>query len=201
MLDICNEIAYPVTDPADLSGGARGREGRKGLMIDGVAAREALPLPRSQWYHRQAATSQGHFVPAELVLLRELLDHALHAGVPLRQIISIAPFKDTADWLRGLVDVYGDTFRGGTIHTAQGQEADVVFLVLGGDPNKPGAKTWASRTPNLVNVAVSRARRRLYVIGDRTAWSSYPFFDVLSARLDSCDAGGDSGPGAGSSDP
>ena len=152
-------------------------------MIDGVPARKDLALPRSQWYHQRTVTSQGHFVPAEMILLRELLDDILRAGVPLREIICISPFRDTADRLGGLADVYGDEFRGGTIHTAQGQEADVVFLVLGGDPDKPGAKAWASRIPNLVNVAVSRAKRRLYVVGDETAWSSYPFFDVLSARL------------------
>ena len=189
MLDICNEIAYPVSPPSGSSGDDLGSAVGKGLMIDGVAPREALPLPRSQWYHHAVATSQGHFVPDELVLLGELLDQVLRAGVPLRQIICISPFKDTADQLSGLVNDYGEKFRGGTIHTAQGQEADVVFLVLGGDPNKPGAKTWASQKPNLVNVAVSRARRRLYVIGDRASWSSYPFFDVLSARLDARDDG------------
>lgn len=183
MLTICNEIAYPVNGQTDAAGDGGASNGRSGLMIDGVPARKDLALPRSQWYHQRTVTSQGHFVPAEMILLRELLDDILRAGVPLREIICISPFRDTADRLGGLADVYGDEFRGGTIHTAQGQEADVVFLVLGGDPDKPGAKAWASRIPNLVNVAVSRAKRRLYVVGDETAWSSYPFFDVLSARL------------------
>lgn len=180
MLDICNEIAYPV----DLPRGAVADQGTTGLMIDAVPARQALPLPRSQWYHHRATSWQGHVAPSELALLRRLLDQVLLVGVPLGEVICISPFRDTAARLSDLKNVYGDQLRGGTIHTAQGQEADVVFLVLGGDPTKPGAKTWASRTPNLVNVAVSRARRRLYVIGDRAAWSSHPFFGVLSGRLE-----------------
>lgn len=201
MLAICNEIAYPVSTPPDSpdspdspddpdrsgspgsSGAQSAAKGRAGLMIDGVAPREPLPIPRTQWYDQHGTSTLGHFVPAELELLRTLLDRVLVAGIPLRQVICVSPFKDTADRLKALADEYGEEFRGGTIHTAQGQEADVVFLVLGGDPKKPGAKAWASNRPNLVNVAVSRARRNLYVIGDEAAWSEYPYFNVLSARL------------------
>jgi superfamily I DNA and/or RNA helicase len=73
----------------------------------------------------------------------------------------------------------------GTIHTAQGREADVVILVLGGNARRPGAMAWAAQKPNMLNVAVSRARRRLYVIGDRAAWSGLPHFDVLAESLES----------------
>jgi superfamily I DNA and/or RNA helicase len=34
-----------------------------------------------------------------------------------------------------------------------------------------------------LNVAVTRARRRLYVIGDRAAWGGEPYFDVLARHL------------------
>ena len=65
----------------------------------------------------------------------------------------------------------------------QGKEADVVILVLGGNPDRPGARRFATREPNLLNVAVTRAKRRLYVIGNRDTWGSEPYFNVLAARI------------------
>jgi hypothetical protein len=54
--------------------------------------------------------------------------------------------------------------------------------VLGSAPDRPGARSWAS-AKNLLNVAVSRAKRRLYVIGDQQAWSRRRYFTVLATDL------------------
>ena len=43
-----------------------------------------------------------------------------------------------------------------------------MILVLGGASD--GAIEWACGTPNILNVAVTRAQRRLYVVGDRERW-------------------------------
>nr|AEF32087.1 putative DNA helicase related protein [uncultured bacterium AB1650] len=39
----------------------------------------------------------------------------------------------------------------------KGEQADVVVLVLGSAPDRPGARRWTASRPNLLNVAVSRA--------------------------------------------
>lgn len=61
----------------------------------------------------------------------------------------------------------------------------MVVLVLGSAPNKNGARAWAAEKPNLLNVAVSRARRRLYVIGNQQNWQNHRYFSVLTATLPS----------------
>ena len=75
--------------------------------------------------------------------------------------------------------------RCGTIHTFQGREADIVFLVLGSSPGQAGwgSRQWASRTPNILNVALTRAKSLIYVIGNWRDWRRHPFFDVLSEEL------------------
>ena len=69
------------------------------------------------------------------------------------------------------------------MHTMQGKESDVVILVLGGNPDRPGARRFAIETPNLLNVAVSRAKRRLYVIGNHQKWSAARYFEVLATYI------------------
>ena len=63
----------------------------------------------------------------------------------------------------------------GTIHSFQGDEADVVFLVLGGNITKPSAISWVCETPNILNVAVSRARKSFYIIGNKAIWNKGVF--------------------------
>lgn len=43
----------------------------------------------------------------------------------------------------------------GTVHTFQGKQASAVFFVLDEDRMTLGSVEWASRKPNLLNVAVT----------------------------------------------
>ena len=71
----------------------------------------------------------------------------------------------------------------GTIHVSQGNESDIVILILGGTPRRLGVKDWASEKRNLLNVVVSRAKCRLFITGNREEWSQYTNFSEAAALL------------------
>lgn len=171
MFEISNEIAYD------------------GLMVDATdpALAEAFAdryptLPQSKWIDVRSDSSRGHWIPAEGEEVDRILTHLGKIGFDFSQVMAIAPFRDVATQLSERARSHSG-LRAGTIHTAQGKEADIVILVLGSDPSREGARSWAASRPNLLNVAVSRAKRRLYVIGDREAWMRQRYFDLLADRL------------------
>lgn len=171
MFGIANHVAYNDT------------------MINRTAAEKAaefaqrLPaLPESKWIDVVSSAAAGHWIPEEGVILTGVLSQLAAMHVDLKKVMIVTPFRDVARRIKG----YEKTYPGlvaGTIHTAQGKEADIVILVLGGNPQSPGARRWVAGKPNLLNVAVSRAKRRLYVIGNHQNWAGQRHFDVLAARL------------------
>ena len=166
MFSISNTIAY------------------SGMMVHGKATPGESPLPPSAWYDVQGSVATGHWVAAEEARLHSLVHDILSLGTPGNEIAMISPFRDCANNLRRLARDYGvDVGKVGTVHTAQGKEADVVILVLGGDPRLPGAKAWAASKPNLLNVANSRAKKRLYVIGNRGLWMKHNYFSSMAEWL------------------
>lgn len=71
----------------------------------------------------------------------------------------------------------------GTVHTFQGKENDTVILALGCDSNNDGGAVWASSKPNLLNVAVTRAKKHLFIVGDSKVWSDKPYFNKAYQAL------------------
>ncbi|AYF75500.1 DNA helicase [Nocardia yunnanensis] len=157
------------------------------LMVYGTPARGEFP-GENAWFDIRSGVSEGNWVPAEGDRLAELLDWLVDGiGLPPNSIRVISPFRDVVRGSKVIAarTIDGDFARGnvGTVHTVQGQESDVVILVLGTPAERAGARRWAASTPNLLNVAVSRAKRRLYVIGNHESWSEQRFFNVLAATL------------------
>ena len=103
-------------------------------------------------------------------------DHATH-------VACLSPFRHV---VRGLKDTVGKQFPRlhiGTVHTYQGKEQHAIVLVLGGNVNAEGPLDWAARRPNLLNVALTRAKRRIYVVGNRERWRTRAYFRELERRL------------------
>ncbi|MFE9321892.1 DEAD/DEAH box helicase [Nocardia sp. NPDC052278] len=170
MFEVSNRIAY---------GGD--------LMIYGTPDRGQF-VGENTWFDIPSNRADGNWIPAEGEQLRNLLDMLTNGmAVAPNDIRVVSPFRDVVrgakSIARQVVDRDFAERNVGTVHTVQGQEADVVILVLGTPPEKGGARAWASAKPNLLNVAVSRARRRFYVIGNRRLWREQQYFSVLATEL------------------
>jgi len=64
----------------------------------------------------------------------------------------------------------------GTVHTFQGKEERIVWMVLGCDSQSEGSIEWASGKPNILNVALTRAKQHFFVIGDIRLWGRKRYF-------------------------
>jgi AAA domain len=164
MFSISNQIAY------------------SGQMVSATIPLE-IPVELSSWIDISASEADDHWIPHEGAALEILLAELFRCRISPASILLISPFRAVARRLRGIATRHGIT-QAGTIHVSQGKEADIVILVLGGNPRSPGAKEWASEKPNLLNVAVSRARRRLFIIGNCQEWAQYPHFSDAAAILE-----------------
>jgi predicted nucleic acid-binding Zn-ribbon protein len=81
----------------------------------------------------------------------------------------VTPFRDQADYIKSrLDDIIKNNVEVNTAHGFQGDEKDVMIYSLVVTDNSPKRKiNWIDyMVPNLVNVAVTRARQTLYVVGN-----------------------------------
>lgn len=181
MFDISNEIAY------------------SNLMVQAKKpSGEVQPLGPSCWFNVIGKPGPDKWCAEEAIKLIELLTILRSEGTA-PDIYIVTPFVIVQDNLRkqlinsGVLDGWVSNtpyqWTGehvGTVHTVQGREAKTVFFVLGAQgSSQNGARAWAGGKPNLVNVAVTRAKSSLYVIGNRELWKSAGVFTVLDRLLSS----------------
>lgn len=169
-----------------------------GLTVHAVNAPEPGEVGRilgpSRWIDVNG-DADSKWCPAEAEVVVSMLSKVANAGIVEPDIFIITPFRIVAHELKrrlqeehGLATRLGIDWREwtknrvGTIHTVQGREADTVIVVLGAPKaSQNGARAWAAGTPNILNVAVSRAKQNLYVIGSHGAWSGVGHARELAA--------------------
>ncbi len=157
-------------------------------MVYGGSIDKSPSAPtKSCWIDVPNHGADGHWIERQgrkaISVIEELVGRDTHGRLQVKsadgklRVYVITPFKRVSTEMLSLLENETDREDAkamcGTVHTFQGKEADFVVFLLGGDPNKPGViSSFAGRKPNLVNVAVTRAKKRLYVIGDKNYWSS-----------------------------
>jgi energy-coupling factor transporter ATP-binding protein EcfA2 len=181
MFGVSNKIAY------------------SGLMVHAKAGKESAirrVLGDSRWIHVEG-DGEDKWCEEEGAEVLRLLHGLAKAGVS-PDLYIVTPFVIVAERLRELIRTSGalrdvvkedDIWtwaaeRVGTVHTVQGREAEAVILVLGAPKaGQTGARGWAGGRPNLLNVAVTRAKEVLYVIGNRRLWRDAGHFGDLDTYL------------------
>lgn len=170
-----------------------------GLMVKATPERESAirgVLGLSHWIDVSPTRTEDKWSEAEGQAVIDLLRHLGEAGVPNLDIYVISPFRIVAQKLRERIGASGvlkpwtdkpwewTRDRVGTVHTVQGREADTVIFVLGAAlPSQNGARQWAGSSVNLLNVAVTRAKENLYVVGSRAAWAEAGHFRTLASKV------------------
>jgi len=169
MFDVSNSIAYA------------------GQMVHAVGPKRPGPigsvLGRSRWIDVNG-DAETKWCPDEGDTVVRLLKDLAASGITNPDVFIITPFKIVEQNMRRRLDSETDLLRAfgvrldewcrdrvGTIHTFQGREADTVILLLGAPKaSQQRARQWAASPPNIINVAVSRAKQNLYVVGSAAAW-------------------------------
>ncbi|HDO1313884.1 TPA: ATP-binding domain-containing protein, partial [Aeromonas veronii] len=152
----------------------------------------------SCWHDIRGPVEGKHFVPKQALHVLKMLEDYLQHHETLPDVYIITPFKQIKKELQSYLkkalsshEKLGTplqewlTHRIGTVHTFQGQEEKNVILVLGLSIDKSGAANWASSKPNLLNVALTRAQKRVYIVGCKETWGSLPFFSDALKDLES----------------
>lgn len=175
MFDIANKISYG------------------GNMVQGVKENGA-----SAWFD-VAGNAEDKYVAEQGIFLKEKIQKMISQNPDITDkdkkdiIYVISPFKNVAYQLsQELKKIkftrYDEKDRPtnvGTVHTFQGKEAKIVFLVLGADEKSIGAANWAMGTenPNIMNVAATRAKEEFYIIGDKKLYLSLKS-DVINSTYE-----------------
>jgi hypothetical protein len=152
-------------------------------------------LKQSVWINVESNQVQDKWSLDEGMVVIMILERLKNEDI-FPDLYIVTPFIAVADGLRkligdsGILEGWVDDHLGwpksriGTVHTVQGREAEAVVFVLGAPlPDQKGARAWAGGKPNLVNVAVTRAKEVMYVVGNRNLWKDAGVFKELSDKL------------------
>lgn len=191
MFEISNKISYD------------NRMINKCIKEKDFTVRDCYVVPKSCFIDisGEEEGDRNHYVSEQGKEVIRIINEALVKGIDVfnneKALYIISPFKTVIKDLKtDLKEAYlnqpidkeaFDKWLGnalGTVHKFQGKEADSVIMILGCDSTSQGAANWAAQQANILNVAVTRAKRRVAIIGDKNLWKKQPYFEDAIAILD-----------------
>ena len=134
----------------------------------------------------ESSTGKDRYIPIQGKIAFELIQKLRARNAEFKDIFIITPFTSVAHGFKTYMQSISDDIVNwtdkdnksvwlkdniGTVHTFQGKEAKVVIYMLGcqSDGSANGAIKWVNA--NNVNVAFTRAKEYIYVIGDASKWA------------------------------
>ena len=149
------------------------------------------PCKESCWITYDASnigssTGKDRYIEVQGQIAFELIQKLRARNTKFKDIFIITPFTTVSYGFKKYMESISDDIVNwtdkdnksgwlkdniGTVHTFQGKEAKVVIYMLGcqSDGSANGAIKWVNA--NNVNVAFTRAKEYVYVIGDATKWA------------------------------
>ncbi|MFW6038026.1 MAG: IGHMBP2 family helicase [Candidatus Saliniplasma sp.] len=122
---------------------------------------------------REGSTSKEN--PGESVLVSHIVDELIDEGISKMDIGVITPYDDQKDNIESRIDY--QNIEVDTVDGFQGREKEVIILSL----------TRSNRSNDIgflkdlrrLNVSITRAKRKLIIIGDSTTLAKHPVYDSL----------------------
>lgn len=144
-----------------------------------VTALDTSALPGSEGSHED---SHSYFNRTEGLIVRALVEGFVDAGLGESNLAVISPYKAQVEQLRDRLDV--PSVEIDTVDGFQGREKEVVLISLVRS-NDSGAIGFLSDWRRL-NVALTRARRKLLVLGDASTLTRARLYANLFEHVEEC---------------
>ncbi len=167
---------------------------------------ETFIYKKSQWININGKEEgfKNHFIKEQGDVVIKMLENAFSKNSN-PDIFIITPFKSVETGFKEYINKYIKNIKKneknflskyesflndlmkkniGTVHKFQGREAEEVIFLLGCDnsDNTKGTIKWVNS--NIVNVAVTRAKYRIYIVGDAEARKESKYVKVAKEILD-----------------
>ncbi len=145
---------------------------------------EFIDTAGAEFEEQREPDGESKLNPGEANLVIQLIGDLIEAGVSPAEMGVIAPYAAQVRLLRGKLNVMGLEID--TVDGFQGREKEVIIvtMVRSNDNQEIGFLADTRRT----NVALTRARRKLIVIGDSATLASHKFYANLLEYFESQDA-------------